>query len=232
MLIKNNMVVLPFFVFILVFLILFMMYTNKKNRYQVVVAKYNEDVSWTKRFFNVKVYDKSNGDLPNIGRESHTYLTYIVENYHRLPQVVFFTQGDISDHVKEKTNFINLGENKFSQNYATLESNYYFYSENLGYDKDHIYDYRNSILFPKDELGYRNWFKEYVDVDGTYPEIEDGVTLWWGAVFSVRRECILSRPKEYYKRLLDYIPKTNNPEVGHYFERSWFYIFNCHLDSK
>lgn len=224
------MVVLPLIAFLLVFIVLVIMYNTKRNRYQVVVAKYDEDISWTKKYANVKVYDKSKGDLPNIGRESHTYLTYIVDNYHRLPDIVFFTQGYIKDHCSEDiSDFINLGNYKFSQNYRELESNYYFYSESLGYDKDHIYDYRNSFMSPKDELGYRRWFRKYVDVDGTYPYIEKGINLWWGAIFSVRRECILSRPREYYKRLLEYIPKTNNPEVGHYFERSWFYIFNCHL---
>lgn len=215
--------------FLIIFGILVYLYNVKMNKYQVVVAKYDEDISWTKKYRNVKVYDKLKGDLPNIGRESHTYLTYIVENYNRLPEVVFFTQGHIFDHGYEYIDFVNLGENKFSQNYKTLDSNHYFYSTSLGWDTDHIYDYRNNNLFPKDELGYRNWFKKYVDVDGTYPEIEMGITLWWGAVFSLKRECILSRPKEYYQRLLDYIPKTNNPEVGHYFERSWFYIFNCHI---
>jgi hypothetical protein len=207
------------------------MYNTKKNRYQLVVAKYDEDITWTNKYHNVKVYDKLNGDLPNVGRESHTYLTYIVENYHRLPEIIFFTQGHIDDHCKDfnRDKFIDLGENKFSQNFKTLNSNYYFYSPHIGYDKDHIHSYRNNILVPKDELGFRTWFKTYVDVDSTYTDIDNGIKLWWGGVFSVRCECILSRPKEYYKRLLDYIPKTNNPEVGHYFERSWFYIFNCHL---
>lgn len=225
------MIVLLLIGFLLIFIVLVIMYNTKRNRYQVVVAKYDEDIRWTKKYTNVKVYDKSKGDLPNIGRESHTYLTYIVENYHRLPEIVFFTQGNIKDHCENYNcdEFIYLGENKFSQNFKNLESNYYFYSGSIGYDKDHIYDYRNNILVPKDELGYRTWFKTYVDVDDTYNDIENGIILWWGGIFSVRRECILSRPKEYYKRLLDYMPKTNNPEVGHYFERSWFYIFNCHL---
>ena len=79
------MVVIPLIGFLLAFVILVIMYNAKRNRYQVVVAKYDEDIRWTKKYLNVKVYDKSKGDLPNIGRESHTYLTYIIDNYHKLP---------------------------------------------------------------------------------------------------------------------------------------------------
>jgi hypothetical protein len=37
--------------------------------------------------------------LPNVGREAHTYLTYIIDNYDRLPEYVMFCQGRIDDHV-------------------------------------------------------------------------------------------------------------------------------------
>lgn len=218
------MIAIPLIGFIMAFALLVYMYVVKNNRYQVVVAKYDEDISWTKKYRNVKVYDKLRGDLPNIGRESHTYLTYIVENYHRLPEVVFFTQGCISDHDYEDFDFINLGENKFSQNLTELNRNYFFYCQKLGWNDDHIYFYRNDFMTPRDELGFRNWFKTYVDNE---VDLELGIIFWQSAIFSVRRECILSRPRSYYQKLLDYIPKTNNPEVGHYFERSWFYIFNC-----
>ena len=36
--------------------------------------------------------------LPNVGRESHTYLTYVIENYDTLPDVITFSQGRIDDH--------------------------------------------------------------------------------------------------------------------------------------
>lgn len=220
------MVVLPLIAFLLVFIVLVIMYNTKRNRYQVVVAKYDEDISWTKKYLNVKVYDKSKGDLPNIGREPHTYLTYIVDNYYRLPDIVFFTQGCIKDHGYEGIDFINLeADQNYSKNLTKLHSNYYFYCQILGWNDDHLYMYRNNYLDYRDELGFRNWFRKYIDEDYN---INNGLIFWQGAIFSVRRECILSRPREYYKRILEYIPRTNNPEIAHYLERSWFYIFNCY----
>ncbi len=217
-------VVLPLIGLFLAFLVLVIMYNTKRNKYQVVVAKYDEDIRWTKNYHNVKVYDKLNGDLPNIGRESHTYLTYIVDNYHRLPEIVFFTQGHIKDHGYDGIDFINI-EGNYSKNLKRYNRNHYFYCNQLGWNDDHIYVYNNRFTDSKDELGFRSWFKRYID---DKVDISKHLLIWEGAIFSVRRECILSRPKEYYRKLLEYIPKTNNPEVGHYLERSWFYIFNCH----
>lgn len=223
--------IVPLILGIIIFVIALYRVRQRPDPYHVVVARYMEDISWTDKYAPyVKVYEKGpGGTLPNIGRESHTYIHYIVENYHKLPGVVFFTQGRIDDHPHiHGIDFLNIS-GLYSKNTYNLESNYYFYSSDGGYDKDHLLEYDGRRPTPRDELGFRRWFKEYVDVDNTH-DIESHVDLWWGAIFSVKRELILSRPKEYYKRLLEYFPRdANDPEVGHFFERSWFYIFNCHL---
>jgi len=69
----------------------------------VVVAHYNEDLSWISKYKSpdVKFHVYSKGELspettliyPNVGRESHTYLAHIVNNYDKLPPWVVFTQG-------------------------------------------------------------------------------------------------------------------------------------------
>jgi hypothetical protein len=80
-----------------------------KKKYQFVVARYNEDIQWLFPFKDiVYLYNKGNYHpsldsfktiaLPNIGRESHTYLTHIVENYDNLAEHVLFFQAHIDDH--------------------------------------------------------------------------------------------------------------------------------------
>jgi hypothetical protein len=221
-------VFLPIAITLILFTLVFTVLSTKESKhYEIVVAKYNEDISWTRPYRYVKIYDKSKGDLPNIGRESHTYLTYIVENYENLPDVVFFTQGRFSDHYNTDPDyFINI-QDKYSGNTGFLKSDYYFYSEKTReYSNNHIDVYRGNKIY-KSELGFTDWFKTHIDTDNTH-NIDEHVVWWPNAIFSVSRECILSRPKEYYKNLLNLIPNNSNPEVGHYFERSWFYIFNCH----
>ena len=79
--------------------------------YHVVVAKYKEDISWTKQFepTNMRIYDKSGEPSdyiarPNIGRESETYIHYILTHYDALPDYVFFLQGNPFDHMYSDVN--------------------------------------------------------------------------------------------------------------------------------
>lgn len=188
-------------------------YLKIKGDYVLVVSKYKENTHWTKKYENVRVYDKFNDkDLSNIGREAHTYLTYILNNYENLPSNVYFSQGWIQDHTDESI----FKTGKYSC--ALIES----YTDN-----GHIKQYNGKYTFPKEKLDIKSWFHKYVD-DSV--DLEKPIHIWWNAIFPLKREYILSRPKEYYQMLLDLIPKNgNNPEIGHYFERSWYYIFNCHL---
>lgn len=74
--------------------------------YKIVVARYNEDIDWLKdEIHNCVIYNKGHAlnieneiMLENLGRESDTYLNYIIDNYYNLPDVVVFTQARISDH--------------------------------------------------------------------------------------------------------------------------------------
>merc|ERR1719421_935351 len=73
---------------------------------EVVVAHYNEDLSWLSRIpkdVRIHVYTKgtqtekvaslASVTLPNVGRESHTYLHHIVDNYENLAPWTVFTQA-------------------------------------------------------------------------------------------------------------------------------------------
>ena len=57
---------------------------------KIIISRYNENIEWTRQFPNVIIYNKgpqlpSEYDneiyLPNVGREGHTYLTYIFLMY-------------------------------------------------------------------------------------------------------------------------------------------------------
>lgn len=73
-------------------------------RVAVVVAKFREDVSWAAAFppeWDVFVYDKSDGSLPNVGREAETFARFIAEKYDVLAgwDYAMFLQGAPFDHV-------------------------------------------------------------------------------------------------------------------------------------
>jgi hypothetical protein len=75
-------------------------------KYSIIVARYNEDLEWTKKFSNVIIYNKGNplsNDfkqifLKNVGKEGHTYYKHIYDNYDNLTEYIIFLQGNPFDH--------------------------------------------------------------------------------------------------------------------------------------
>jgi hypothetical protein len=194
---------------------------------EMVVAHYNENLDWTKQFKPelINVYSKGKFPtvncisyiLPNIGRESHTYLSYIITRYDTLPDIVFFTQGSIAEHYGDPLDrFFNIKNNQYSSN------NYFKSSFKHGMDDD--YGVEKWVNYTE-RAGIRgdDWFNKYVNSNLDVKTTE--INIFWGAVFSVRKEAILTRTKQYYQGLLEQL-NTINPEVGHFIERSWYHIFN------
>ena len=85
-----------------------------KQKVEIVIARYNEDLSWLKKVpksIKITIYNKGLDDIEqikgvnydiikllNIGRESHTYLYHIINNYDNLAHKTIFCQGDSIFH--------------------------------------------------------------------------------------------------------------------------------------
>jgi hypothetical protein len=92
---------------------------------EIVVARYNENLDWLKKIkkskdLKITVYNKGKDDinipyikLPNIGRESHTYLYHIINNYDNLSDQTIFCQGDPIFHSPDFINLVNKYRKKF-----------------------------------------------------------------------------------------------------------------------
>jgi hypothetical protein len=92
---------------------------------EIVVARYNENLDWLKKIkkskdIKITVYNKGKDDidvpfikLPNIGRESHTYLYHIIHNYDKLADQTIFCQGDSIFHSPDFLDLINKYRKKF-----------------------------------------------------------------------------------------------------------------------
>ena len=197
--------------------------------YAVVVAPFKKDTSWIPGHApsNVIVYNKGGShpplptgytvvDLVNVGRESHTYLTYILQHYDRLPEVVHFTTAGLDDKL-DSVDFVDI--EAYSRNTTRAK-----FCHGLTSD-GHISYYLGEYTGPSNEAGPA-WFARCVD---PIVDLKDDIDIWYGSIFSVRRENILSRPRSYYEGLLQQLQCHTNPEIGHFMERSWFYIFQCHI---
>lgn len=209
--------------------------------YHLVISRYAEKLDWIQSIpkENVIIYNKGLDfetdftvkRLPNVGRESHTYLSYIIEHYDSLPDVVIFSQGGF-DH------FANHGivsKNEFGYNVKieqlvnikSYSTNFVLAGFNNGLQNYRLFKWGDDLtplVIDNKTYSGKTWFNEFINTDINLDVIR--YPIWWGACFSVRKECILSRSKEFYQTLLSHLEETRNPESGHYFERAWFFIFN------
>jgi hypothetical protein len=200
------------------------------NTCHIVVAHYNEDLEWLTPFDKDSLIIYSKGELstvdcmqkvlPNVGREAHTYLTYILEYYDNLPDIVFFTQGKIIDHMYfDQKDYI-------YETFLTIKSNtsdnYTVEHFNFGLDPDWHLAFCREFL-TRYHLSGKEFFHTYINQN---IDLDSPIRWYGGAIFSVRREAILMRSKEYYRILLSTVSNANAPETAHFLERSWYYIFN------
>lgn len=202
---------------------------------ELVVARYEEDLAWLRKVpvqIQVTVYDKSGTEaqwpekakkratrieLPNVGREAHSYLHHIISNYEALSPITVFCQGHPFDHASDfhKT----LRELASSQ---TKVRDFRW----LGFiiDTD---DCRGKRLFvgwsknpnrkelPVDEF-YRSLFEE---------ENPETFRFYVGAQFVVTAEAIRRRSKAFYQRALQLVEEMEL--APHCLERMWDRIFGA-----
>jgi hypothetical protein len=210
-----------------------------------VIARYNEDLSWLDPIApQCHIYNKGKAlvkshikkyanytTLDNLGRESHTYLSHIIEHYDDLTDIVVFSQGCITDHMAYMTPR-NMTPLLFLKSLAAEAEKHDMSLNFLSSDKFHgectinvnygfkISEYKGALR--RIEKCFGDWFIDTVCPQFPYRDFK----CYMAAIFAVKKELILSRSKEYYERMLASLNHIN-PEEGHFFERSWYYIFNA-----
>ena len=203
----------------------------KQARY--VIAHYKEDLSWLEPVLDrATIYHKGPDDfskvasnkwvpLPNLGREGHTYLTHIIENYDNLDEVTVFLQGTIDDHLENK-DWLDLAEEAQGEGFSSLTP---VHMKGLQGDLDFI---SNELpIHPKygvglsHSVGFKGFWHEIfnAELDRDYPMFHYGC-------FAVRKDRILQHEKEWYIKVRSFLGKSSNPIEGHFLERAWHCIFN------
>ena len=203
--------------------------------YKIIVSRYNENIEWlNSELSNCIVYNK--GDalhieneilLINLGRESETYLQYIITNYDNLPDVVVFTQARISDHkgADDIHYLINIKNEALCH---TKSQNFVIHNDVgncIHFDK--TWNLTNNGYYLKDNyknntpVTFLDWFKTNIDIN--YP---NPIYLYCNGIFAVKKETILNKSIQYYNKLIVEVNHHIDPAEGHFLERSWYYIFN------
>lgn len=208
-----------------------------KKKYEIVIAKYNEDVSWSNPYKHLTtVYNKSDNYFPdsiklsNLGRESQTYLYHIINNWNNLSEKTLFTQGGISfDHSPYPIPIYFLTNKHYVSNIK--EIGVYFRDGNgnhLRHNSKWLQEYKEKKM-KKAILKFSDFWSIFSDEKS--PNFND--IIWsHGAIFSVSKELIKQNSLDLYIYLYKLVSNHVNPEEGHYLERSWYYIFNCGKKKK
>lgn len=174
----------------------------------VVVSCYKEDVQWSADLSvaSVIVYNKSGeGDnpLPNIGRESHTYLHHIVTHYDDLDGLYVFCQGNPFDHCRDFVDIVNNLPGNTS--YRPL-AHWQPISNRWG-KPHHKHD--------PQPLHIGEYYEKYFGKAG--PE---KYAFPAGNQFAVSDVMIRSRPLEFYQRIYaDLCDPIQTEELGYVMER-------------
>ena len=176
---------------------------------EVVVAKYKESMNWLRKLDGMKVtvYDKSDTNtvytqLPNVGREAHTYAEHVARNYDELAEVTVFTQGDPFAHAEDffkqvhrpTTHFRSFGPHRLL----------------TGADGDSCHG----------GLPIKATFEEL-----TKSLFPDKVPFAPGALFMAHRNVLKRYPRNWWRRLAD---KLADPATQKYLpwtmERLWYSV--------
>jgi hypothetical protein len=184
-----------------------------KTTTTIVVARYNEDTSWTKKLENVLVYNKGQPqpdykeiELPNVGREGHTYYKHICDNYDNLSDITIFLQGNPFDHspnifasierLKKTIEFEHLSENILVTNLSGCS-------------------YHHGL--PMAEVFYKLFNTKMDNLEFCFGA---------GAQFAVSKKMILNRPKSFYMKIVEMLETSINPIEGFVIERLHSLIFS------
>lgn len=210
----------------------------------IVVAAYQENLSWIDEFvpkngdYHVYVYHKftpypdlqnvatwiQQETLPNVGRESHTYLYHLLTNYDRLADYdgIIFLQGNPMEHMTDVTQTLEHWASQIREQGYT--NNFHYCDMHGTHYQWKFHNYRGAPL-EATAMTFGEWFESRMNGN---PDTFPMKLLWYGAAqFGIAVELIKRRSKEFFDGLIQDL-QTLNPEIGHFMERSWYYIMNVH----
>ncbi|KAG9760249.1 hypothetical protein KCU73_g2984, partial [Aureobasidium melanogenum] len=206
---------------------------NPMDQLVVLGTTNSEDTSWVKKLptWQNAVYSVDNNTWPlhtskNKGREANVYLTYLVENYERLPSTIAFV------HAHEGAWHID------ADGYSNVKS---LSSLNIDFVQSNGYANLRCIANPGCPDGVRP-FHDYHDADDRRAEhaiadvwreifgnndVPEVIGATCCAQFAVSRDQVRKRPLDFYVGALKWLYETplDDATSGRVFEHIWHIIF-------
>lgn len=206
----------------------------------MVVAKYNCDISWTKRISDevqLFIYDKKPTPetpkehiiLPDIGRETYMFLYHVVKNYNDLNPITIFTQGYPLDHISDFVEKVNSMNEYVSKNGVNGCAEFGHFGQpiiacNRKGEPQHNGESKPGFVVYREFLPMEDFYRK------VFPDECPQLFFCAGiSIFFTKKERILRRPVNFYQKLIEMISYAREPIEAWVFERMWNLVFPSEL---
>lgn len=191
---------------------------------QIVIARYNENLEWTK-FLKTEAVIYNKGEdvetrhktvrLPNIGMGGATFWYHIIENYDNLADITLFIQGwpwdaSFESHLGLQPD--NNGVDAMEEFYFTLldghVASYNCLMDVIGdrYSCPPNYNqkqHNEQDKFIQYSINWKLWIDNFIDPTGKI-NFHKPHRFYKSCQLSLRKEIIRSNSKEYYIKLMEH----------------------------
>jgi hypothetical protein len=150
--------------------------------------------------------------LPNIGREAHSYLYHIVANYDRLADWTIFSQADPIFHCPNFADILNTWPDSYRKSA-------FYASPGLNFFSSH------PVMFieesPAGDDSANDPIGLWRELFASEPPLR--MVFAPGAIFAITRDLLLSRSRAFYHRAMELA--ASRPRGPWEFERIWAYLW-------
>lgn len=210
-----------------------------KNDLEIVVVRYNENLSWVPIEFQnqkVTIYNKGQDDItlpehykivriPNMGYFGGTILYHIAEHYEDLSSRVLFLQGDpyaapvFLPFLRYSEDLNSTCKNIIAKCGQSTLLDTSIFLKKFDWKGDKHGRYKNFKVLDHDLIEFTHKYISKLYLPQT------SISVCYGAEFAVDTLKIKLHPVDFYQQLLDLFNKKQFPMEDHYIEKLWDLVF-------
>lgn len=203
----------------------------------LMVSNYNADISWILDYTNnYIIYDRSDTDewikqfdskkvikSPNIGWDIYDKLTYIIDNYNNLPNVIILVKGNIFKYISKEEFDEDCNNEKFT---PLLTKHHQTKMPICFYSEDGLYnEINNSWYLHKFPTKYFNSYNQFIENFNL--KKQDYIKFAPGSNYIVTKNDIQKHPKSFYEKLRCCVDYSTLPGEAQIIERFLWTLWSC-----
>lgn len=191
-----------------------------------VISNYNNDLSWITQYTSDYVIynqgepiaDKNAIQVEHIGTDIYDKLSFIIDNYHNLPEVVCMVKGNFLTRFITPEEFEKIKDNQVFTPILTQHHKVY---EPICRYKDGLYEEINNYWYLSSHPA--NYPREIIQLFNM--DKREYNQFAPGSSYILPKENILQHPKSLYEELRKYVAWAVYPGDAQLLERNLYYLW-------